>query len=423
MKREKTIGKLSTQGNFIVTYPPQKALNNISQKSIFSHQNAEKKRKVALYIHIPFCMGKCNYCAYTSFQNPSENEESNYLNYLKKELELYLKYSELKAVEIISIYIGGGTPTYLTSKLLRDFLSYLKEKLNIKNNVEITVEGSPETLDESKLKTLVEQGVNRLSIGIQSFEDPLLRFIGRRHDSKQAIEKFMLAKKYFNNINIDVMYGLPTQKLEDWKHTLNNLIKLKPSSITTYYTRVKPNTPLWTLLKISPNIFPSEEEVNQMHRIAIKSLTKIGYKQNPLDWFNLPGKKHQQQIQKWQENAELLALGISSYSFMNNYQYYNFDSLPDYYRAIDQGRLPITMGKKLSKEELIRRKVIFGLKILPDGVEINKEDYGLLKEMIEELTKQGFVKFQNNHLSLTEKGILVADEVCAQFFSDEVKER
>ena len=373
IKREREAFETS---HTIVTYPPLQVCAPINLKDIFT-KNKKIKRDVALYIHIPFCIGKCLYCHYATFANQPLSVTDYYLKHIEKELELLLKILELQEMNIKSIHIGGGTPTYLSVEQLGSLMDFLHKKLNIEKDAEITFESCPETLikedGDAKLKLLLEKGVNRLSIGIQSFDDEVLKTAGRNHNAREAFMALRLARNCgFKNINIDLMIGLPDQTLQSWSETLSKVEELKPESITAYHLRIKSIVPFFNLFKNQLERFPSDNNILTMDVMIRKKLSDLSYKENPANWFNKESKFiYHHQEQKWKETAELLALGVSSYSFINNVQYYNYSNLKDYFEAIDNGKLPIHKGIKLDEKEQIIRKIIFGLK-MADGIEKSK---------------------------------------------------
>lgn len=421
IKRRKESFELS---HTIVTYPPFQTCKEIKPEEIFT-TNKKIKRGVALYIHIPFCITKCLYCHYITFPNQPISITEYYLNLVKKELELLLKIPELQDMIIKSIHVGGGTPTYLTINQLAGLMDFLNQKLNIEKEAEITFESCPETLitkdGDKKLRKLLEKGVNRLSIGVQSFDDKVLKTAGRSHNAKEAITAFKLARATgFKNINIDLMIGLPDQTLENWNETLSQTKELMPESITAYHLRLKPIAPMFHLFQKQLERFPSDQDDLLMNIMIREKLSKLGYKENPASWFNKEPKyiyKHQRQ--KWQYEAELLAIGVSSYSFINNIQYYNYSDLKNYFSNLEYGKLPIWKGFKLNKKEQIARKIIFGLKMV-EGIEKEKY-YNFDEEKFNKLKDVGLLEINKNIKLVWPKGFIFSEEICSQFYTEEIK--
>ncbi len=424
--------KISSHSHHIVTYPPLDALPEIDSSKIYSPDNQKIFREIALYLHLPFCTGKCLYCAYITLPNQSKEFIDEYLDAVEKEIDLLLKFPNLQNVIVNSIYIGGGTPTYLSVAQLDRTFQLLKTKFNVKESIEITVEAGPETLVDSggkeKWEILLRNGANRLSIGFQTFNDDILKLLRRRHNSRQAINSYNLAKEAgFKNINIDLIPGLPDQTLEIWQNDLEQVGKLEPASVTCYPLSIKQASGIWSMFRGEKQRFPNRENVIIMHIMANEFLNKLGYAQRPVWWFTrTPDYIYRQQIYKWGELGEQLALGVSGYSFINDFQYFNFRTAPQYLEATRNGRLPIWKGVKLSEEDLMRRSILFGLKT---GLskKLFKSKFGknpkdVFKDIWRKLGNLGLIEENEEIVQLSYKGKLFADEVSKEFYSDKVKE-
>lgn len=289
-KIEREDVKVSSHSHHIVTYPPLDDLPEINPLKIYSKDNLKSSSEISLYLHLPFCTGKCLYCAYVTLPNQPKKFVDVYLDTVEKEINLLLQYPNFQGVPVNSIYIGGGTPTYLSADQLERALKLLKTKFNIKKGAEITIEVGPETLvgkqGEKKLRTLLQNGVNRLSIGFQTFDDDILTLIWRRHNSKQAASVYKLARKVgFKNINIDLIPGLPDQTLKIWKNDLIQISKLNPESITCYPLSIKQNAAIWQMYQKEQQRFPSRESVILMQIMAQVFFSKLGYSEMPAGWF------------------------------------------------------------------------------------------------------------------------------------------
>jgi len=423
--------KVSSHSHHIVTYPPLDALQEINPSKIYSKDSPKFSREIALYLHLPFCTGKCLYCAYIILPNQTKEFIDGYLDAVEKEIDLLLQCPNLQDIIVNSIYIGGGTPTYLSTNQLERAFNLLKTKFKVKKDAEITVEAGPETLigkeGEEKLKILLQNGANRLNIGFQTFNDDILKLLRRRHNSKQAINSFNLARKAgFQNINIDLIPGLPDQTLNIWQNDLEQIGKLKPASVTCYPLSIKQTAGIYPLYQKEKQRFPSREDVIVMHIMANEFFGKLEYTQRPVWWFTKTSEYvYRQQIHKWGELGEQLALGVSGYSFISDFQYFNFRTVPQYLEAVKNNNLPIWKGIKLSKEDLMRRMILFGLKT---GLNKNlfqskfrKMPKDIFKEIWEKLENLGLIEEDKDTIQLTYKGKLFADEVSKEFYSEEVK--
>ncbi len=400
-----------------VTYPPLKALPQVEGKMIFPDRE-NLKREISLYINLPFCTGKCIYCGFKIYANQDAGAVDRYLNALKKELGILFDKRELKDSVLKSVYIGGGTPTYLSTSQLESLLCFLNKKFPLQG-LEFTVESSPETLSKEKIDLMLKHNVNRLSIGVQSFDDNTLKAINRRHDSRQAIDAFETARKRgFSNINIDLIRGLPHYSEEKIYSDLKAIEKLMPPSVTNYHLSVKPESALKVQYAENPEILPGEKKALLLHLMFLKGMGQLGYKQEPVDWFALKADyDYKQQRQKWFQNTDLLGVGTCAYSYFNGWQYYNCFDLNQYLPALESGKLPISRGFSLDEKEKEHRKVIFGLKYSIENKKYNKE----ISAKIRQLKKLGLLE-SNGKIKLSLLGTLFADEVCRQFYSEKVKQ-
>ena len=267
-----------------------------------------------IYVHIPFCKQKCLYCDFNSFDNKEDLIEK-YFGALIKEIKLYKIDNELE-----TIYIGGGTPSFPNEKYIEELLS------NLPKAKEITLELNPGTITESKLLKYKEIGINRLSIGLQAIQDSILKEIGRIHTFKEFDEVFSLARKVgFDNINVDLMHGLPNQKLTDFKESVDYLVKLNPEHISCYS------------LILHDNIFknlPEDEEEREMYYYAKNELTKNGYEHYEISNFAKAGKKSNHNLVYWNQE-EYIGVGAGASSYMDNKRYTNIGGIEEYIERIN----------------------------------------------------------------------------------------
>ncbi|PKP54760.1 coproporphyrinogen III oxidase, partial [Candidatus Atribacteria bacterium HGW-Atribacteria-1] len=197
--------------------------------------------KLGLYLHFPFCISKCPYCDFNSYQLKEDSQISSYISALYQEITAYSQ--KLKKSNIKTIYLGGGTPTILSGVQIYNILEFCKDKFTIDKNAEITIEANPGTLDGEKIKLLIESGINRLSLGAQSFNNLFLKKLGRIHNTQDIIDSYFLAREIgFSNINIDIMFALPDQTTEDFQATLKKAVSLKPDHLSLYNLTINPGT-------------------------------------------------------------------------------------------------------------------------------------------------------------------------------------
>lgn len=402
-----------------VTFPEMDFSSFISEKEIFKSNNG---KELALYFHIPFCTGKCTYCQYISFPNKSESKTDEYLEALLKEIKLISKIKEVKDSFIKWVYIGGGTPTYLSSKQIDRLLKNIKNNFNIIKDAEFTFEASPETVDKEKLDVLIKNDVNRVSIGTQSFDDNILKYINRRHNSEQTIKAIELIEKEIQHINLDLIVGLPKQSLEIWENDLLKIINHKIPSVTTYPLKLKSKTRLFKQYQKNHDILSNNKDLFLMCIMAMENFKDNNYREYPV-WWHIKSDKflYKQQIHKWENNGNLIGIGVAGYSYFNGCQYYNHRNLGDYFNSLNKNKLPIWKGKKLDIKEQARRNLIFGIKCKIDrNLFNNKYDFypeDNFKEIFYELQEKKLINYSNDIINLTYKGKLLAEEISRMFIN------
>ena len=232
------------------------------------------KRNLGIYIHIPFCIKKCSYCDFISFENKLDFQ-GKYIEQLKKEIESQKEI--LKNSDITTIYIGGGTPSAIKSKYIVEIINYLNEYINFKesNNMEITIEVNPGTVTKQKLIDYYNSGINRISIGLQCVQDRLLKIIGRIHNFEQFLETFKMAREVgFKNINVDLMIGLPEQNIEDIKQSIEKILELNPEHISVYSLIVEEGTKISKRIEAGFYQLP-DEELERMEYTSVKNILEL----------------------------------------------------------------------------------------------------------------------------------------------------
>lgn len=420
---------------FVYFYPPARALvptdwNEIYVHGIPSFGLAPVK---SFYFHIPFCTGRCTYCHYARWpRRPSDVHSGNtYLKLLATELATMAQFLPIERVDAESVHVGGGTPTFLMPDQIGFLMATVREHIQLSPSAEITWESSPETLLDrpERLDVLQASGVNRLSIGVQAFDDALLRIIGRRHSAGQAVTAYQLARRAgFRNINVDLIYGLPDQTLSRWEGTLDVVGKLLPESVTIYQLRVKPGTPM---ARLDSERFPDQGMCLEMGRSMLKRMKTLGYQAwQPNQFVRDDSYAHTYLRSKWREPTQLIGVGVSAYSFVGDWMYINRRDLDGYGADVKSGKLPIYLGKKLSVEQQRAKEVVLGIKVLPNGVQKERfarrfgitidEVYG---DVIHLLAEAGVVESTPDVLRLTQMGMLLADEVCTMFYAEEDRKR
>lgn len=371
-------------------------------------------KEIALYVHVPFCKLKCKYCDFPSFCG-KEKLVAEYIKALKKEIKYKCKDYRYK-----TIFIGGGTPTFLNYKELEEILSEIN-KLDICDDYEFTVECNPGSVDEEKLKLLKKYKVNRLSFGVQSTFDKYLKTLGRIHTYDEFKENYYLARKVgFTNINIDLMFGIPTENLDEWKETLNEIIELEPEHISAYSLIIEEGTPFYRLYEEDKLELPSEEEEREMYKVTKEILNKAGYLQYEISNYSKIGMECKHNIVYWQLK-DYLGVGSSSASYIENQRLTNTPVIEEYIKNINEGNYSGIESHYNSIEENIEEYMFLGLRMI-QGVnkKIFKEKFGIsveeiYKDIIEKYVKFGFLVNSQEHLYLSPKGIEVSNAIMSEF--------
>ena len=375
-------------------------------------------KEIGIYIHIPFCKSKCYYCDFTSFPNKNDKVEE-YIKCLLNEII----YNASKDYFVKTIYIGGGTPSFIDAKYISKIMKTIKQHYNIDENAEITIEANPGTVNEDKLKEYYQLGINRLSIGLQSANNDILKSIGRIHSYEQFERTINLAKRQgFNNINSDMIIGLPNQSLEDVTTTANKLISLGLQHISVYSLIVEENTKLDKLLNEGKIELPDEELERKMYWMVKKTLEEAGYIHYEISNFSRQGFQSKHNLDCWNQK-EYLGFGVGASSYENDIRYSNVNCLEQYISNINNEDIEKNkiIEEIQNKEEKMNEYMMLGLRKI-DGINIDdfennfsedpKEKYN---KQIEKLKTAGLILYNPNAIKLTTKGIDLANLVWEEF--------
>jgi oxygen-independent coproporphyrinogen-3 oxidase len=378
-------------------------------------------KDLSLYIHIPFCKSKCNYCDFLSFDNEDKKIE-NYINALNNEIK---NYSELtKGYQIKSIFIGGGTPSILSCNQLSSILLAIKKYYDIDKNAEITIEANPGTLTLEKIETILRYNVNRVSVGLQSCNNIALKKLGRIH----TLEEFLLSYELLRNtgvknINIDLMFALPNQTIKELESDLNNIIKLNPEHISCYGLIIEEGTLFNKLYNDNKLFLPNEEIERDMYWLVHNILEENHYKHYEISNFAKKGKECYHNTVYWKE-LEYIGIGLGASSYFNGYRYKNISDINNYIQLNGEINLLKEDIQKIDKLTSIEEYMFLGLRLL-DG--INKQEFNerwggevdlYYKEVIKELTQKKLLYEDAYRVKLTEKGIDISNVVLSNFLLD-----
>lgn len=374
----------------------------------------EKKKELSLYIHIPFCKQKCFYCDFPSYAS---------IDYLKSDyVEALCKEIEEKAInyKIKSIFIGGGTPSYLETEEIIKILNSIN-KLDLSEDIEFTMECNPGALKEEKLRAMLNGGVNRISMGLQAVQNSLLKDIGRIHSFKQFEENFNLARRIgFKNINVDLMFGLPNQKVEEWKESLEVIARMNPEHISAYSLIIEEGTAFYKLWEKNKLILPSEDEEREMYVITKNILKNHGYHQYEISNYSKLGHECYHNKVYW-KSEEYLGLGSASTSFIDGKRIKNIENVKDYIDKINSGEDVIDDIYVNTLEDSMEEFVFMGLRMI-EGINVNEFNKkfgvtigGIYKEVIDKNINKKLLVLENDKLRLTEKGIELSNSVMSDF--------
>ncbi len=372
-----------------------------------------------IYIHIPFCLSKCYYCDFYSMVS-SIDKMNDYTQCLIKEIKIVLPQYTHKKFD--TIYIGGGTPSILKVRQLGQILSTLHKFIDPSNVIETTLEANPETLNQKKLLALKKIGINRLSIGVQSTQNRLLRLLNRVHNHKTAIRSIETARLVgFDNLNIDLIFGIPTQTLKDWEDTLEITTSYKPEHISVYNLTIEKGTPLEKMIKSKKLTLPDEDSQIKMFKLASNYLSKKNYKHYEISNYALKGFECKHNLKYWRDE-EYLGIGVAAHSYMDNQRFFIPSNLSLYKRKIKMRSVPCKYDTIKNPRRKTAESLMMGLRLM-EGV--NLKDYQkkhniniqkLYKSEIKELTDMRLLSINKDRMRLTKQGILVMNEVISKFF-------
>lgn len=367
-------------------------------------------RMLGIYIHIPFCASKCAYCDFYSLAGHDKMMDKYQAALIKHIVEAS---EQMESYYIDTIYFGGGTPSFYGAKRICEILNVLKNNAKVLKTAEITVEMNPDSVTSADLRMLRAEGVNRVSLGVQSTKDDILRLIGRRHNFKQAEKAMKMCRSAgFGNINIDLIYGLPTQTKNDWADTLSKAIAMRPTHISCYGLKLEEGTPMYEKYKGSETL-PSDDDQADMYLYMTDILARYGYSQYEISNFSRPHCESKHNLKYWNLD-DYMGFGPGAHSCVGNVRYSYLRDMPKYIDAVNGGGSVIDEYELIDKLERAAEYIMLGMRTTRG---ISKEEYSRIYKsgfdkieyLLDEYGKKGWVETEGDRWHFTSSGYLLSN--------------
>lgn len=370
------------------------------------------EKYISLYIHIPFCRAKCAYCDFKSFPG-LESKAEEYKNAIIKEINAFNCDSTVK-----SIFIGGGTPSAVDSSVICGIMGAIGKKFYIYSDAEITIEINPGTVDEQKLRAYRSAGINRISIGMQAWQDRLLKSLGRIHNNEEFLRCYdMVRKTTFDNVNIDMMFALPNQSFEDWCETLENAVALKPEHFSAYSLIIEEGTPFYNMY-MAGSLKPVDEELDRkMYYYVCDYLAEKGYNQYEISNFAAKGRECIHNTVYWRR-SDYKGFGLAAASLINNVRYKNTENLNEY---LSGNYIDHSCTEALDKQDCMAEFMFLGMRCTKG---ISEGDFlknfgcpidSIYGSQLKKFEKQGLIERKDGSICLTRRGIDISNMVFCEF--------
>lgn len=425
-------GRAAGTGNyFVAAYPPFSCWQAEQVPAVLDAlDRPAPAAPLGLYFHLPFCQQKCHYCYFLSYVGQSASVVHGYLDSLTAELLLYSRQRAIKGRPLAFAYFGGGTPSMLSLEQLRHLMGGLKAALPWEGVQEVTFECAPRSLRSDFLAALREAGVTRLSMGVQSFSDVLLKLNGRVHLAEDVMRAFgCIQDVEFPWVNLDLMVGMIGETDSLWQDSVRRAIALSPDSVTIYQMEIPHNTQLYRDLKAGhlPNRTLSWELKRHRHRWAFAELERAGYTIASAYMAVKDPARHRflYQDHLWC-GGDMLGLGVASFGYVGGVHYQNATTLEEYQRIIASGTLPLRRARHLSRSEQLVREFILQLKLGAVPAAPFRERFGVeitsvFAEPLAKLARQGWLNCSGDEVRLTRRGLLRADRLLTEFYAPEFR--
>ncbi len=386
-------------------------------------------REIGIYVHIPFCKQKCYYCDFRSYENKDELIEE-YIKWLKFEIKEVGNGNKLDyenhlddLVVVKTIYIGGGTPSYIDSKYIKEIIKEIRKNFKLAEEVEITIEVNPGTASKQKFLDYINSGINRISIGLQSTNNELLKKIGRIHKYEDFLQTYNMAREVgFKNINVDLMLALPDQTVYELQEGLKQVIDLQPEHISLYSLIIEKDTKIEKMLENNEITLPDENIERKMYWETKKALEEAGYIHYEISNFAKPGYKSKHNWDCWCQK-EYMGFGVAAHSYTNNVRFSNIDSIEKYIKNYEQGNATdnFIFHEKQTPSGKMKEYMMLGLRKI-EGVSIQEfknkfvgTPLYIYRKELEKLVAEDLIEIELDKIKLSKKGIDFANIVWEEF--------
>ena len=367
---------------------------------------------IGIYVHIPFCKSKCAYCDFVSFKGALEEYEEVYVKHLIKEIYSYKSERKIKAD---TVFFGGGTPTVISEKSFFEISKALYDSFDISQGTEFTLEANPKTLTEEKLKTYTECGVNRISIGLQSIHEKELKILGRIHTFDDFLLSYELVKKHgIDNVNVDLMYALPGQRVSDFTKSLERVIELSPTHISAYSLILEEGTRLYDVKDTLT--FPTEDEECDIYNSTIEIMRRAGYLHYEISNYAKAGFECRHNLKYWQDE-EYVGLGLAAHSYYGKKRYSNPTYFSEYFSREEKGYIQtdiISPSDNAYEYAMMHLRLARGFSLSDYKARFSEDFLSGRESFISEIIAAGYMKIDNDRIFLTESGFYVSNEILSR---------
>ncbi|GIV19198.1 MAG: coproporphyrinogen III oxidase [Armatimonadota bacterium] len=374
--------------------------------------------RVSIYVHIPFCVKRCAYCDFNTYA-----WRGSIVRRTLEAIRAHVESTDAEDVVVPTIFFGGGTPSFPEPEWIIGILEAIRRRFRVLPDAEISLEANPGSADRSRFAILRQAGFNRLSMGVQAFDDRLLQVLGRVHSSAEAIRSYEAARAAgFENINLDLMFALPSQTIRHWQRTLRTAISLQPEHLSCYALTIEPNTPFYTMHQQGLLQLPDEEEDLRMYQHAIRVLPRAGYEHYEISNFARPGYRCQHNMVYWR-NEQYLGFGPGAVSYRHGVRWKCLSNPRRYVQAVSEGLSLVEEEERLDADASLGETIMLMLR-LRDGVDVKavEQRYGVnltqrYAPQLHRLQRLRLLEVTSHYWRITPKGLPIANTICAEFLA------